>query len=53
MFDTGHIAVAREGHLQSELNEALNSIRMTESRQRHTSNSSLSIRDRNHTKDKY
>lgn len=40
-----------EGHLQGELNEALDSIRMTESRPRDTSNSSVSIRDYNHSND--
>lgn len=51
MFDTDHTAVTGEGHLQGELNEALDSIRLTESRQRHRSNSSVSIRDWNCTND--
>lgn len=51
MFDTDHTAVTGEGHLQGELNEALDSIRVTESQQRHTSKSSMSIRTHNHTND--
>lgn len=51
MFDTDHTAVIGDGHLQGELNETLDSIRMTESQQGDMSNSSVSIRDCKHTND--